>query len=139
MRHAAGMARRAAAGKACDRKIETAPEEMHRACLAEEAGAELLEDAVGIDEDLQEAPDGVGIVGTVRGVFGEFYRIGQLVRGLVDGNGNAEFAKRGKRGDVEAGNGVTRQRKMPLRAVAGRDAQAMIHEVEIDLKCPRAV
>src|SRR5882672_469829 len=121
MRHAARMARRATAREARYRQIETAPEEMHRACLAEEAGAELLEDAVGIDEDLQEAPDGVGIVGSVRGVFGEFYRIGQLVRCLVDGNGYTESAKRGKRGGVEACDGMIRQRKVPLRAVAGRD------------------
>ena len=46
MRHTAGMARRATAREARHRQIETAPEEMHRARLAEEAGAELLEDAV---------------------------------------------------------------------------------------------
>ena len=59
IRHTAGMARRATAREARHREIETAPEEMHRACLAEKAGAELLEDAVAVDEDLQEAPDGV--------------------------------------------------------------------------------
>jgi hypothetical protein len=42
---------------------------MHRAGLAEEAGSELLEDAVAIDENLQEAPDSIGIVGSVRGVL----------------------------------------------------------------------
>ena len=66
MRHAAGMARRAAAGKARHREIEAAPEEMHRARLAEKAGAELLEHAVGIDQDLQEAPHRIGIVGGMR-------------------------------------------------------------------------
>src|SRR5262245_14279418 len=100
MRHAAGMTRRATAGKPRYRKIETAPEEMHRARLAEKAGAELFEDAVAIDEDLQEAPDSVGIVGSMRGVFGEFDRIGQFVRRLVDRNGDAEFIERGKRGSI---------------------------------------
>src|SRR5580692_9130600 len=62
MRHAAGMARRAAARKARDREIETAPEEMHRASLAEKAGAELLEHPIDADENPEEAADGVGIV-----------------------------------------------------------------------------
>ena len=84
---------------------------MHRARLAEEAGAELLEDAVAIDEDLQEAPDGVGIVGSVRGVFGKLHRIRQFVRHLVDGNGNAEFGERRHAWRIEAGDGVTGQRK----------------------------
>jgi hypothetical protein len=34
---------------------------------------------------------------------------------------------------------VPRQREVPLGAVAGRDAQAMIDEIEIDLERPRAV
>jgi hypothetical protein len=37
----------------------------------------------------------------VRGVLGKFYRIGQFVRHLVDGNGNAEFGKRGQRGGMK--------------------------------------
>ena len=49
------MPRRAAAGKPRHREIEAAPEEMHRARLAEEAGAELLEHAIGIDQDLPES------------------------------------------------------------------------------------
>ena len=77
---------------------------MHRACLAEEAGAELLEDAIAVDEDLQEAPDGIGIVGGMRGILREPHRIRQFVRHLVDDNGNAEFGKCGQRGGVETGD-----------------------------------
>src|SRR5207237_7701685 len=58
VRHAAGMAGRATAGKPRHREIEAAPEEMHRARLAEEAGAELFEYLVGIDEDPEEATHG---------------------------------------------------------------------------------
>ena len=43
------------------------------------------------------------------------------------------------RGGVEAGDRVPGQRKLPLRAVAGRDAQAVVDEIEIDLERPRAV
>src|SRR6185295_12149811 len=139
MWHAAGMTRRAAAGEARHREIETAPKEMHRARLAEKAGAELFEDAVAVDEDLQETSDGLGVVGGMRAVQREPHRIGQFVWHLVYGNSNAEFGKRGKCGGVEAGDRMTRQRKVPMRAVAGRDAQAMVDEIEIDLEGSRTV
>jgi len=42
------MARRAPAGEAGHSEVKAAPEEMHRARLAEEAGAELLEDPIAI-------------------------------------------------------------------------------------------
>src|SRR5205814_6447 len=56
--HAARMQRRAPAGKARDGEIETAPEKMHRAHLAEKAGAEEAEDALDLDQGLPEAADG---------------------------------------------------------------------------------
>src|SRR5216684_2670241 len=93
MRHAAGMARRAPAGKACDCKIEAAPEEMHRACLAEEAGAELLEDPVGIHENLQKAPHRGRIVGCMFPVLRKPDRFRQFVGRLVDSDVNAEVCK----------------------------------------------
>ena len=139
IRHAAGMARRAPAGEARHREIETAPEEMHRARLAEEAGAELLEDAVAVHEDLQEAPDRVGIVGGMRGVLRKPDRVRQLVRHLVDGNGNAEFGKRGDRRGMEARDRLSGERKLPLCAVAGRDPQDVIDEIEVDLERSRAI
>src|ERR1700687_5887491 len=37
--------------KACDAQVETAPKEMHRAVLADEAGAEFPENAVCRQED----------------------------------------------------------------------------------------
>ena len=78
-------------------------------------------------------------LGGMRGVLREPHRLRQFVRHLVDRNGNVEFAKRRHDGGVEAGDGVTRQRKVPLRAVAGRDAQAMVDEIEIDLELSRTV
>ena len=48
-------------------------------------------------------------------------------------------ASAGKRGSVEAGDRMSRQRKVPLRAVAGRNAQAMVDEIEVDLERSRTV
>src|SRR5262249_9586250 len=75
MRDAARMARRGSTREAGHREIEASPEEMHRARLAEKAGAELLEDAIDIDKDLEEAPDRIAIVGGMDLVLGEFERV----------------------------------------------------------------
>src|SRR4051794_38744947 len=128
------MAGCAAAGEARYREIKAAPEKMHRARLAEKAGAELLEDAVAVHEDLQEAPYGIGIVGGMAPVFRKPDRVRQFVWHLVDHNGNAELGQRGLRGGVEAGNRFSGKRELPLRAVAGRDAQNMVDKIKVDLE-----
>ena len=66
---------------------------MHRARLAEEAGAELLEHAVGIDKDLQEAPHRIRVVGGVPVSCENRIGVRQFVRHLVDGDVNAEFVR----------------------------------------------
>src|SRR5713226_2195461 len=139
MRHAAGMARRAPAGKACDCKIEAAPEEMHRACLAEEAGAELLEDPVGIHENLQKAPHRGRIVGCMFPVLRKPDRFRQFVGRLVDSDVNAEVCKVSHDSGVEARYRLSGQCQLPPYAVAGGDPQDMIDEVEIDLEGPRPI
>src|ERR1017187_3862268 len=90
MRYAAGMARRAPARKARHRKIETAPEEMHRAGLAEEGGAELFEHPVGIDKNLQKAPHRVGVVRGMPVVLRKSDRLRQFVGHVVNCDVNAE-------------------------------------------------
>ena len=52
---------------------------------------------------------------------------------------NAEFGERGHDRGVKAGDGFSGQGKLPRRAVAGRNPQDMIDEVEIDLKVAHAV
>jgi hypothetical protein len=42
------MERRTATGKSCDRQVEAPPEKMHRADLANEAGAKVTEHAIGL-------------------------------------------------------------------------------------------
>src|SRR3954470_23306506 len=139
MRHTAGVARRASSRETCHRKIETAPEEMHRAPLAEKAGAELLEHAIAVHEDLQETFYSVRVVGRMRAVQRKPDRVRQFVRHLVDSSSNAEFAERRHSGGVEAGDGVPGKRELPLCAVAGRDAQDVIDEIEVDLERSRTV
>src|SRR5262249_18230070 len=46
--------RRGAAGKARHRQIETAPEEMHGACLADEAGTKFIHHAIGLQQGQPE-------------------------------------------------------------------------------------
>src|SRR5258708_39716284 len=101
MRHAAGMARRAAAGKTRHSEIETAPEEMHRAGLAEEAGAELLEHPIGVDKNLKKAPHRVRVVGGVLVILREADRLRQFVRHLVDHDVNAELGENSHSSRVE--------------------------------------
>src|SRR5205823_10988682 len=57
MRHAARMTRRAPAGKARHGEIEAAPEKMHRARLAKEAGPKLFEHPIGVRQYLEKAAD----------------------------------------------------------------------------------
>src|ERR1700687_3209893 len=134
MRHAAGMARRAAAGKTRDREIKAAPEEMHRAGLAKEAGAELLEHPIGIDKNLKKAPHRVRVVGGWWVVLREADRLRKFVRHLVDRDMNAEFGEISHDSRVKTGNRFSGQGKLPRCAVTGRNPQMMIDEVEVDLE-----
>src|SRR5450759_4740606 len=139
MRYAAGMARRAAARKARHRKIEAAPEEMYRAGLAEEGGAELLEHPIGIDKNLQKSPHRAGVVRGMLAVLRKPDRLRQFVGHVVDGDVNAELREISHDRCVKARNRLSRQGKLPLCAVTGRNQQVMIDQVEVDLKAARAV
>src|SRR6266404_9736619 len=126
MRDAAGMARRTAAGKTRHREIKAAPEEMHRAGLAEEAGAELLEHPIGIDKNLKKAPHRVRVVGGVLVILREAERLRQLVRHLVDHDVNAELGENSHNSRVKTSNRFAGQGKLPRCAFTGRNPQMMI-------------
>src|SRR5436190_6488586 len=72
--------RRAPAGEAGDAEIEAAPEEMHRARLADEAAAELLQHRIDRAQHAPEALDRIAFVGGVRGVLVERDRIVEFLR-----------------------------------------------------------
>ena len=65
MRHAAGMGRGAPAGKPRHREIEAAPEEMHRAHLAEKRRAEMGKHLMRAQQHPPEPVGEVAVVGAV--------------------------------------------------------------------------
>src|ERR1700687_705333 len=134
MRYAAGMARRAPAGKTRHGEIEAAPEEMYRARLAEEAGAESLEHPIGIEQHLKKAPHRGRIIGCMPVVLRKSDRLRQFVRHLVDHEVNAELGECGHDRRIKTRDRLSGQRKLPRGAVAGRNTQGMVDEVEVDLK-----
>src|SRR5215471_12317082 len=71
-------------GETGDSQIGSAPEEMYRAALADEARPKLFEDAVCLDQDSPEPVRIVGVICCVRVVSVEPYGIGNLVGFLVD-------------------------------------------------------
>src|SRR5271156_5989814 len=80
----ARMRWRKTAGKASDRHIETAPEEMHGARLPKKSRAELFEHPVHFD---QRAPELMSAAGVVRGVLAvvlKRYRVRDLDRRCPD-------------------------------------------------------
>src|SRR5690606_34593251 len=103
--NAAGMERRAPAGKAGHGKIEAAPEEMHRARLAEEAGAELLQGERGGNQRAMEARNRIRIIGTRPVVRIETHRIGQFVGPPVEYGIAAERLDRLAEAAMEVGDG----------------------------------
>ena len=86
------MLGRPAARKTRDREIERSPEQMHGTALADEAGAEFLEDPVALHEGAPEAVDRRRVVRAMHLVAIEGDRIDNLVRTGVDVNVHAEPA-----------------------------------------------
>lgn len=139
MRHAAGMLRCPAAGEARHRKIKAAPEEMHRARLAEKAGPELLEYAIAVHQDLVKPAHRIRVIRCVLRILRKRDRVGDFVRYLVNGDVDSEVFQIGHDRRVEARDRLTGQRESPLGAVAGRDAERVIDEIEVDLERAVAV
>src|SRR5271156_3449892 len=128
------MARGRAAGEARDRQIETAPEEMDGAGLAEIAGAEQLEEAIHLDERAPEAMCGLGVIGGVDLVLRETDRVREFVRHFVDFHDNAQAAQEFHHRMVKPGNGLWLERDAAFLALAGAGGEAMEDEVELDLE-----
>src|SRR3954452_17134651 len=133
-RQAAGTGRRRPPRDPRHREVEAAPEEMHRARLAEKTGAEELEDAIGLDERAPEAMRRGGIVGGVDAVLREADRVRDLVRHLLDRDRDAEAAKDFHERSMEVGDGLRLERQRPLLAAAGSRGEAVADEVELELE-----
>ena len=133
-RHAAGMRRRGATREARHRKIEAAPEEMHRAGLAEEAAAEALEDAVGLEQRAPEAVDRGRVIAGMSAVGIERQRIGDLARPTADADGDAELGEQLQHRGMKIGYRHRLQRQFAPVAAAGAQFELVRDEVEIDLE-----
>ncbi|MBV8095187.1 MAG: hypothetical protein JO110_18545 [Acetobacteraceae bacterium] len=116
------------------REIETAPEEMHRACLAEKPGTKELEDAIGLQERAPEAVGRGGVIASMTSILREADRFEHLVRHLVDRDRDAEAVQEGDRPPMEIGNGLRLERKAPLLAATCAREEAMSDEIELDLE-----
>src|SRR5512142_2465714 len=78
-------------GETRDRKIEAAPEEMHRAALAEETAAKVREQIMRIEQHTPEALRHLRIIGSVDFVAFKGNWIGDLHRHGPDLHINAEL------------------------------------------------
>src|ERR671919_276064 len=104
MRNPAWMRWRRPSGKARDRQIEAAPEEMHRTALATKARSELLEHPIALH---QNAPESIGVFPIVRAVlvvFIERDRVLNLVRQLVNRYRQVKFVESLHHSPVKIGN-----------------------------------
>jgi hypothetical protein len=128
-----------AAGEPGDREVGGAPEQMHRAALTDEAGAELLEHPVGLDEDLPEPVGVLAVVGPVRFVLLEGDGILDLVGLRVDLDRQAERRELRHQPAVERRHRLRLERERRGAAAARLHHQAVVDEVEIDLKALGAV
>src|SRR6185503_9937307 len=84
VRHATGMARSRPPRKACDRQVETAPEKMHRARLAEKAGTEMAHHLVRGRQYPEETARVFGVVGLVYVVLAERNGVRNFARHRID-------------------------------------------------------
>jgi hypothetical protein len=128
------MGRRAPPGEARHRQIEAAPEEMHRARLAEKAAAEQLEHPVGLHQRAPEAVRGLGVVRLMRFVQGEADRVRHLVGPVVDPDRNADSVQEAHDPAVERRDALRLQRQRRRIPAAGAHQKAVRDEVELDLE-----
>src|SRR5262249_14297545 len=103
-RYATGVRRRRASREARDGQVEAAPEEMHRAHLAEETAAKVRDDDVGLQQYAPEAPGRIGVVAAVCAVLGEANRVDELHRSVVDRDRDTELAQHRADACVEVGD-----------------------------------
>jgi hypothetical protein len=137
VRHTARVERRLTTGEASRRQVEASPEEMDRARLAGEAGAEHIEQAVGLDEGVPEALDRFSVVAGVLGVLGERDRDGHLVRPGEERDADAELAEDAHRLGVEARHRPRFEGDDPGVAVRGAHHQCVVEEVKLDVEARR--
>ena len=112
------MMGRGSSRKARHGEIEAAPEEVDGADFAEEAGAKLGEDTLGLDQDAPETPGVLWVVGVVLLVLSEGNGVGQLDRHGPNFHLDAEVSERSHDVPIKVGDGLGTQghpAQFPLR------------------------
>src|SRR6185437_8588032 len=128
------MRRRRPAGEARHRKIETPPEEVHRARLAEEAAAEELEDAICLNEHAPERVCRARVIGGVDVIAREWNCVRDLVRRLDDAHVDAHAAQELEDPPVKVTDRLRLERQGPFGARARAGDEPVRDEVELDLE-----
>ena len=121
-------------GKTCDRKVETSPEEMNGACLADKAAPEEFEDAISLH---QCSPKGVGRVGVVRAVYlihRKGNRVVQLVRHLVYCDRNANSFQEIHDSTIEVSDRLRLEGKCAYLTPADAGNELVAEEIELDIQ-----
>src|ERR1041384_1235892 len=135
----AGALGSATAGEASDCEIEASPEKMDRAAFADEAGPELLEDAVNLNEYAPEAIRVFGVVRAVLFVLGEGNRLDNFIRLRVNVHHDLEGLQRVHHIRVKVRDRARLKCERLRRAVIRVNEQSMFDEVKIHLKRSIAV
>ena len=130
------MFRRATAGKARHRQIETAPEEMHGAAFADEPCAEKLQDAIRLEEHLPKTVRELTIIGAMNRIAAEGDCIRDLGGKLIDLDLDASPSELRHHDFEEAGHRPRFQGQMALPPLAGHNFQHVPIEVKHDLERP---
>ena len=118
------MWRRGPPGEPGVGEVERSPEQVHRAGLADEPGAEHLEDALHLDEREPEPPHGVRVVAGVDPVVRERDRVGDLDRHRPDLGGDTEVGeqrhRRSRRSRRPGVDQVERTTRRPTTVMTSR-------------------
>src|SRR4029078_7477003 len=115
-------------------EVEAPPEKMHRAAFSDETSAGLEEHAFGLEEN---APVALGIIMVVRAVdmiLAEGDCIRNLVRHLINADIKPKLSERTHHLCVKIGHGSWVEFDLFMGAVARRDPQGMVDEIEVDLE-----
>ena len=90
--------------------------------------------SVGLGENAPEALRELPIVGGVNMILAETNCVGNLVGQLIDADLYAKLREGAHEIRVEIGDGARAELDCPLTAIAGRDKQHVVQEVEIELE-----
>lgn len=125
---------RRAAREPRHREIETAPEKMHGADLADEARTEGAHHAGGLQQRLVETRDVFGIILRVRAIFIEGDAVFDLTRRGPDADVDIKAPQTLHESRIELGNRHRFERQALAAAVVGFDVEPVIDKIEHDVE-----